>query len=204
LSELTEKRGIALHTGAITSPVLRLVEAGAIVTGDAAITTAVALGDDALYDFVAENSRVRFAPVGWTHDIGRLRGIETFVAINSVIEVDLLGQANAEMVGGRQVSSAGGITDFMRGARLSPGGFSVVALPATAKDGKLSRIAAHLASSAVVSVARADMDFVVTEHGVADLRNKTIDERAENLIAIAAPHFRDELIAAWRERRWRM
>ena len=108
------------------------------------------------------------------------------------------------MVGGRQVSSAGGITDFMRGARLSPGGFSVVALPATAKDGTLSRIVADLGSSAVVSVARADMDFVVTEHGVADLRNKTIDERAENLIAIAAPQFRDELTAAWWERRRRM
>ncbi len=200
----TGKRDLALHTGAITTPVLRLVEAGAIAARDHAITTGVALGDDALYDFVADNPGVRFAPVGWTHDIGTLRGIERFVAINSVIEVDLLGQANAEIIGGRQVSSAGGITDFMRGARLSPGGIAIVALPSTAKGGTVSRIVPRLDDGAAVSVARGDMELVVTEHGIADLRDKTIDARAEALIAVAAPRFRDELSVAWRERRNRM
>jgi acyl-CoA hydrolase len=142
--------------------------------------------------------------VGWTHDIGTLRGIERFVAINSVIEVDLLGQANAEMIGGRQVSSAGGITDFMRGARLSPGGFAIVALPSTARGGTVSRIVPKLDDGAAVSVARGDMELVVTEHGIADLRNKTVDERAQALIAVAAPRHRDELSANWRERRSRM
>ncbi len=198
---LTGKRDLALHTGAITTPVLRLVEAGAIAARDGAITTGVALGDDALYRFVADNCRVRFAPVGWTHDIATLRAIDRFVAINSVIEVDLLGQANAEILGGRQVSSAGGITDFMRGARLSAGGFAIVALPSTARSGTLSRIVPELADGAAVSVARGDMDLVVTENGVADLRDRTIDERAEALISVAAPRFRDALTAAWRERR---
>jgi acyl-CoA hydrolase len=198
---LTGKRDLALHTGAITTPVLRLVEAGAIAGRADAITTGVALGDETLYDFVADNPAVRFAPVGWTHDIATLRAIERFVAINSVIEVDLLGQANAEMVGGRQVSSAGGITDFMRGARLSPGGFAVVALPSTARGGTVSRIVPRLADGAAVSVARADMDLVVTEHGVADLRNRSIDERAAALIAVASPRFRDDLSRAWRDRR---
>jgi acyl-CoA hydrolase len=198
------KRDLALHTGAITSSVLSLVETGAIASRDHAITTGMALGGDALYDFVADNPRVRFAPVGWTHDIGTLRGIERFVAINSVIEVDLLGQANAEIVGGRQVSSAGGITDFMRGARLSPGGFAIVALPSTARRGTVSRIVSRLDGDAAVSVGRGDMDLVVTEHGIADLRDKTIDQRAEALIAVAAPRFRDELSAEWRERRKRM
>jgi len=201
---LTGKRGLALHTGAITTPVLNLVEAGAIAGHENAITTGVALGNDGLYEFVADNSAVRFAPVGWTHDIGTLRAIERFVAINSVIEVDLLGQANAEMVGGRQVSSAGGITDFMRGALLSPGGFAVVALPSTARGGTVSRIVPQLADGAAVSVARGDMELVVTEHGIADLREKTIDERAAALIAVAAPQFRDDLSNAWRQRRARL
>ncbi len=204
LAAFTGKRNLALHTGAITTPVLRLVEAGAIAARDDAVTTGVALGDDALYAFVADNPLVRFAPVGWTHDIGTLRAIERFVAINSVIEVDLLGQANAEMIGGRQVSSAGGITDFMRGARLSPGGFAIVALPSTARGGTVSRIVPDLADGAAVSVARGDMELVVTENGVADLRDKSVDERAAALIAVAAPQFRDALSASWRGRRSRM
>lgn len=199
----TSKRNLKLHTGAITTPVLSLAEAGAIAERADAITTGVALGDDAFYDFVADNPIVRFAPVGWTHDIATLRAIERFVAINSVIEVDLLGQANAEMVGGRQVSSAGGITDFMRGARLSPGGFAVVALPSTARAGTVSRIVPTLADGSAISVARGDMELVVTEHGVADLRNTSIDARAEALIAVAAPQFRDGLSASWHERRKR-
>jgi acyl-CoA hydrolase len=121
-----------------------------------------------------------------------------------VIEVDLLGQANAEMIRGRQVSSAGGITDFMRGARLSPGGLAIVALPSTTKGGTVSRIVAHLDEGAAVSIARADMQVVVTEHGIADLRDKSVDARAEALIAVAAPAFRDQLAAAWHERRGRM
>ena len=204
LAALTGKRDLALHTGAFSDPVLRLVETGALADRVAAITAGVAWGSEALYAFVADNPRVRFAPVGVTHAIATLGAIERFIAINSVIEVDLLGQANAEMIRGRQVSSAGGITDFMRGARLSPGGLAIVALPSTTKGGTVSRIVAHLDEGAAVSVARADMEVVVTEHGIADLRDKSVDARAEALIAIAAPAFRDQLAAAWHERRGRM
>ncbi len=204
LAALTGKRNLALHTGAFSDPVLRLVDAGALADHDGAITAGVAWGSEALYAFVADNPRVRFAPVGVTHAIATLGAIERFIAINSVIEVDLLGQANAEMVRGRQVSSAGGITDFMRGARLSHGGLAIIALPSTTKGGTVSRIVAHLDEGAAVSVARADMQVVVTEHGIADLRDKPVDARAEALIAVAAPAFRDELAAAWRERRGRM
>ena len=204
LAALTGKRDLALHTGAFSDPVLRLVEASALADRVAAITAGVAWGSEALYAFVADNPRVRFAPVGVTHAIATLGAIERFIAINSVIEVDLLGQANAEMIRGRQVSSAGGITDFMRGARLSPGGLAIVALPSTTKGGTVSRIVAHLDEGAAVSVARADMEVVVTEHGIADLRDKSVDARAEALIAIAAPAFRDQLAAAWHERRGRM
>lgn len=204
LRALTHRRDLALHTGAITPSVLDLVAAGAIADRDAAITTGVAVGSDDLYRFVADNRRVRFRPVGDTHDIGVLRDIPGFVAINSVIEVDLLGQANAEMVDGRQISGAGGLTDFMRGARLSAGGRAIVALPATARRGRVSRIVPALGPGTTVSVARGDMDLVVTEYGVADVRRTDIDGRARALIGIAAPQFRDTLAEAWRQRRLAM
>jgi acyl-CoA hydrolase len=161
----------------------------------------MALGSPALYGFIADNPRVAMAPVGYTHDIGVLGRLDRFQAINAVIEVDLLGQANAETVDGRAVSSAGGIVDFMRGARRSRGGQAIVALPSTARGGALSRIVPRLAAGAPVSVARADMDVVVTEHGIARLRHADLDERAAQLIAIAAPAFRAALTDAWRRMR---
>ncbi|MBK8909506.1 MAG: acetyl-CoA hydrolase [Rhodospirillales bacterium] len=201
LSAFADKRNLAIHAGALTDAVLPLVQAGAIAERDDAITTGIAWGSDALYRFVRDDPRVRFAPVGWTHAIGTLAGIDRFTAINAAIEVDLLGQVNAEMIGGRQISSAGGITDFMRGARLSKGGFSVVALPATARRGTVSRVVPQLESGTAVSVARGDVDLVATEHGIADLRGLSVDARAEALIAIAAPTFRGDLAAAWHLRR---
>lgn len=202
LAALTGHRNLRVHSGAITSPLLALAAAGALAEEPGAVTAGVALGSEALYAFAAADPRVRFAPVGWTHDMATLSRIERFVAINGVIEVDLWGQANAEMVDGRHVSSAGGIGDFIRGARAAPGGLAIIALPATAKDGRVSRIVPHLTDT-VVSVNRTDADIVVTEHGVARLRHASIDERAEALIAIAAPPFRDDLARAWSARRQR-
>ena len=201
---LTGIRDLRIHSGAITTPLLRLVAAAGLAETEDAITTGVALGSDALYRFVRDDSRVRFAPVGWTHDIATLAAIPRFVAVNSVIEVDLLGQANAEMIGGRQVGASGGLVDFMRGARASAGGRAIVALPATVKGGTVSRIVVALPANSAVAVARGDMDKVVTEYGVADLREASVDERAQALIAIAAPAFRDDLARAWAERRKRM
>ncbi|MGF1639586.1 MAG: acetyl-CoA hydrolase/transferase family protein [Rhodospirillales bacterium] len=204
LAALCGHRDLRLHTGAFSDPLLRLAESGALADRDAAVTAGVAWGSEALYAFVADNPRFCFAPVGATHAVTTLAAIDRFIAVNAVIEVDLLGQANAEMIDGRQVSSAGGITDFMRGARLSPGGLAVVALPATTKGGTVSRIVPRLDAGTAVSVARADMQVVVTEHGIADLRDRSVDARAEALIAVAAPAFRDRLAAAWRDRRARM
>jgi acyl-CoA hydrolase len=203
-SALTGARHLKVHSGAITTPFLRLLSASGIAEERAAITAGVALGTSDLYAFVANNPRVRFAPVGYTHDIATLKAIPRFVAINSVIEVDLLGQANAEMIGGRQVGAAGGLVDFMRGARASAQGRAIVALPATAKGGAVSKVVAEFPPGTAVSVARGDMDLVVTEHGIADARDKTVDERAAALIAIAAPAFRESLARAWAERRKRL
>lgn len=201
LPMMRDARKLRLHSGAATTPALALFEGGSLAEDDNAVTLGVALGSATLYERMGSDPRVRFAPVGYTHHIATLAAIPRFVAINSVIEVDLLGQANAEMIRGRQVSSAGGIVDFMRGARASAGGRAIVALPAATKDGARSRIVPAFPPGTAVSIARADMDLVVTEHGIADLRTASIDDRAERLIAIAAPAFREELARAWYDRR---
>ncbi len=198
---LVGKKQLKVHTGAISTPFLDLADAGALAEETDAVIAGIAHGTPALHAFAASDWRVRFAPVGWTHHPATLGAIERFVAINSVIEVDLLGQANAETVDGRQMGGAGGLTDFMRGARLSPGGRSFIALPATARRGKISKIVPALAAGAPVSVARGDVDAVVTEYGIADLGTADLDARAHALIAIAAPHFRAHLTDAWAQRR---
>jgi acyl-CoA hydrolase len=185
----------------ISDPVLELIESGAIAEEGGApdrapITTGLALGTQRLYEAVRSQPLICFAPVSHTHAIGTLGGIERLVAINSVLEVDLLGQANAEAINGRQVSAAGGLVDFIRGARLSPGGRAILALPSTARGGTVSRIVPRL-EGGIVSVARGDIDLVVTEHGVADLRYRSLSGRAEALIAIAAPPLRPALQTAW-------
>ena len=114
--------------------------------------------------------------------------------------MDLLGQANAEFIRGRQVSGTGGLTDFLRGARASEGGLGITALVSTAAGGTVSRIVPRLADSAV-TVTRADMDIVITEHGAARLRDLDLDARAAALIAIADPAHRDALERAWRDLR---
>jgi 4-hydroxybutyrate CoA-transferase len=124
--------------------------------------------------------------------------IDNFKAVNSAIEVDLLGQVNAEMIRGRQVSGIGGALDFMRGAARSRGGASVVALPATAAGGKVSRIVATLSDGNAVTASRSDVDAVATEFGVARLRGLSVPQRAEALAEIAAPEFRGELRTAAR------
>ena len=133
--------------------------------------------------------------MSYTHDVRVIAQIDRFVAINAGLAVDLFGQANVEMLGGRQVSGTGGLMDFVRGARLSRGGRSILALPSTA--GGASRILPRLDETHMVSLPRADADIVVTEHGAAHLRDKSIDERAEALIAIADPAVRDALANAW-------
>lgn len=181
---------LAYHGGMISSGMA--IAAPAFPRG---ITTGTALGDAAFYDTVAALPGLRFAPVGQTHAIATLAAIAGFVSVNSVLEVDLTGQANAESLGGQQISGQGGLVDFLRGARASDGGRAILALPSTAAGGRASRIVARLARGTPVTVARGDVDLVVTEHGVADLREADLATRARRLAAIAAPAFRAELEA---------
>ncbi|MDB5362449.1 MAG: hypothetical protein JWO51_3746 [Rhodospirillales bacterium] len=195
LRQLRDHRNLGLHSGLVSDGVLDLIEAGAMPRP---LVAAVGLGTRRLYDFLGETRQVRFASVEDVHFTTALAAVDRFVSINSALEVDLFGQVNAEIADGRRVSGVGGLVDFMRGARASPGGRSILALPATARGG-VSRIVARLAPGASVSAARADLDYVVTEHGVAALRYGSVEERAEALIAIAAPSERGDLERVWRD-----
>ncbi|MEO0981068.1 MAG: acetyl-CoA hydrolase/transferase C-terminal domain-containing protein [Pseudomonadota bacterium] len=200
LRALTDHRGLKIHSGMVSDPVLELLDAGAVVDAPGAVTTGVAIGTAPLYARAAEDPRFSFRPVSYTHALANLASIPAFKAVNSVIEVDLFGQANAEFLNGRQISGAGGLVDFLRGGQAATGGLGVAALVSTAKRGEVSRIVPRLPADAT-TISRADMDVVATEHGVAELRGRSVDERAEALIAIAAPDHRDRLSNAWDEMR---
>jgi acyl-CoA hydrolase len=200
LSEAGGPENLRIHSGLVTDPVLGLMDAGRVIDAPGAILTGVAMGTGALYERAGRDRRFRFRAVDVTHGIDVLAAIDRFVAINSVLEVDLFGQANAEFMNGRQVSGIGGLANFLRGAAASNGGMPIVALPSTAARGTVSRIVARLGPEAV-SVPRSDLSWVVTEHGAVDLRGADIDARAERLISIADPGHRDGLAAAWSEMR---
>lgn len=201
---LHNHRDLRIHSGMVSDPLIALVMSGAIAaprSSSPPIITGVALGSAKLYELLAEPSLARFEPVSYTHSPLNLAALPDLVAVNAVVEVDLTGQVNAEMVRGQQVSGAGGIADFVLGARLSWGGRSILATPATAADGALSRIVPSLAQGTPVTVTRAEVDCIATEFGIARLRGLSLDQRAQALIAIADPRFRYVLTKAWREQR---
>jgi acyl-CoA hydrolase len=198
---LRDKKDLGIHTEMFTDSVVDLVEAGA-VTGNAKernrgkIVTAFMLGTKRLYDFAHDNPMVEMRSVDFTNDSAVIRSFRRMIAINSAIEVDLTGQVVADSIGKRVYSGVGGQMDFIRGAALAPEGRAIIALPSTAAGGTVSRIAATLQPGAGVVTTRAHVRTVVTEYGVAELFGKSIDERAEALIAIAHPDFREELRAS--------
>lgn len=196
LTALGGMKNFSIYSGIVSDPVADLLDTNDTLE----VATGVAVGTRRLYDRLASETRVRFLPVSETHFINRLAAIPRFTAINSVIEVDLFGQANAEFIGGRQVSGTGGLTDFLRGARASEGGIGITALLSTAREGRVSRIVPRLPQVAT-SVTRADMDTVITEHGAARLIGLDLDARAQALIAVADPAHRNALSNAWDEMR---
>jgi 4-hydroxybutyrate CoA-transferase len=202
LRALRDRRRLGCHSGVISDGVRELHEAGALDGSRKSIdrgrvVTGFLLGSSSLYDWAARCEALVLRPVSYTHDARVLAQLDRLTAINSAIEVDLFGQVNAEVLGGRQISGTGGAVDFARGAALARGGRSIVALPATAAGGKVSRIVAALPRSAVATTLRTDVDAVVTEHGIAWLRARSVEERAEALVGIAAPEFRERLALEW-------
>jgi len=205
LAALGDRNDLGVHSGLISDGVMALARAGVINgrrknidTGK--IVTGIVAGSNELMQWAGSCPDISYRTVDYTHDVALLGGIDNFVAINGAVEVDLLGQLNSEMVGGRQISGTGGSVDFMRGALRSKGGRGIVAFTATAAGGKISRIVPAITGDAVVTALRTDADYFVTEYGVAQVRGKPLQEAAEALIAIAAPQFRDGLRDAWKAR----
>jgi 4-hydroxybutyrate CoA-transferase len=197
---LVDKRDLGIHTEMFNDAVVDLVEAG-VVTGArkernrGKIVTAFVLGSRRLYEFVHDNPMVEMRPVDFTNDTHVIRSFSRMVAINSAIEVDLTGQVVADSIGHRLYSGVGGQMDFVRGAALASEGRAIIALPSTAAGGTVSRITAALREGAGIVTTRAHVRTIVTEWGVAELFGKSIRERAEALISIAHPDFRDKLAA---------
>ncbi|MCY4103116.1 MAG: 4-hydroxybutyrate CoA-transferase [bacterium] len=151
------------------------------------------MGTATLYDYADNNPALEMHPFDTILDPAQIAGFEGFVSVNSAVQVDLMGQANVEHLAGAQLSGVGGGYDFAQGAWLSPGGKSIIAMPSTNRRGDVSRIVAQLDPTAPVGVPRHFTQYVVTEHGVADLSGLGLRERAEALIGVAAPQFRDGL-----------
>ena len=160
-------------------------------TGKIVIT--FAMGTKQFYDWLNNNSMIEAYPVNYTNDPFNIAQNDNMVPINSALLVDLLGQVAADTLGPAQYSGVGGQVDFVRGAARSRGGRSIIALPATAAKGTESRIAATLMQGQAVTTSRNDVDYVVTDYGIAKLKGKTVKQRSEELVNVAHPQFRDKL-----------
>ncbi|KPL89749.1 4-hydroxybutyrate CoA-transferase [Ardenticatena maritima] len=204
LNNLYSHRDLGIHTELFSDGVMHLIEAG-VITGAkktihrGKVVAGFFFGSQALYDFVADNPIFELHPTDYVNDPFVIAQHEKMVSINSAIEVDLTGQVAADSIGTRFYSGVGGQLDFVRGAARSKGGMPIIALPATAKNGTISRIVPMLKPGAGVTTTRNDVHYVVTEYGVADLYGKPIRERVKALINIAAPQFREELERKARE-----
>jgi acyl-CoA hydrolase len=197
-SALKNHRRLRFHGGLVSSALKTLWEAGAL-DRDARITTGVVLGDAHFREFMRHLPQLWLTDVSQTHNEHTLSEINGLIAINSAIEVDLLGQVNAERAGGKLQAGAGGLPVFARGALSAPNGRLLICLPSTARKGKVSRIVPALGHESICTLPRYLADAVVTEHGVAEIRYLSPDARAQALIAIASPEHRPELARAWTE-----
>ena len=202
LAKLRNKNDLGVHSGLVSDGIMSLAKAGNI-TGAmknidcGRIVTGTTLGSCELMDWAGTAPELSLRPVSYTHDAGVIRQLDQFTSINSALQVDLFGQVNADMLNGEQISGTGGSIDMMRGAALSRGGRSIIALKATAAGGKSSRIVSRLAADTAATILRTDVDYVVTEFGACRLKHMTVGERVDALIGIAAPQFRDQLREQW-------
>ncbi len=200
---LLQKHDLGIHTEMITDGMVDLLQSGAANNSQKTLNPGktigtFALGTRRLYQFMHDNPTIEMHPVDYTNDPYIIGQHRKMVSINATIEVDLLGQCASESLGTLHWSGTGGQADFVRGATRSEGGKSFITLPATAKRGSLSRIVPTLQPGAVVTTNKNEVDYVVTEFGVAHLRGRSARQRAAALIAIAHPDFRAELTAAAR------
>ena len=204
-SFLGDKKNLGLHSEMFSDGVLPLFEKGVINgsckqrdVGRACVT--FLMGSRKLYDFVNNNPMIQMMPVDVCNNPAIISQNDNVVSINSCVQVDLQGQVCAEAIGLKQISGIGGQMDFVRGANLSKGGRSIIALHSTTKDESDSKIVTTITTGGPVTTSRCDVNYIVTEYGVAQLRGQTLRERAKRLIAIAHPKFRAELAEEYAKR----
>ena len=198
LAALSRKRDLGFHAGMITDGVVDLMQQGVLncsrkTIDKGKVVCGLLTGTRKLFDYADHNPKIELRTADYTHDPRVMAQLDNFIAINAAVEIDITGQVNAESVGDTQLSGVGGQADFVRGALFSRGGKSIIAMTSTAQGGKASRIVPQLAKGAAVTTPRYDVQYVVTEYGTADLRGKSLPQRAQALISIAHPSFRDEL-----------
>ena len=199
--QLTHKHDLGIHTEMIGDGILTLIESGAVTNRrknylPGKMVATFALGSKKLYKWIDRNPMFEMHPVDYTNDPYLAGQNDNLVAINATLEIDFLGQCGSESLGPIPYSGTGGQSDFVRAANRSKGGKAFIVLPSTAKDGAISRIAPTLTPGTHVSTSKNDINYVVTEYGVAQLRGKTAKQRCQALISIAHPDFRAELTAA--------
>lgn len=202
---LKDKKDLGIHTEMFSDGVVELAEAGVINNSRknfhrGVMVATFLMGTKRLYDFVDGNPMVRMYPATYTNDPYIAGMNDNLVSINSCVQVDLLGQVCAESVGTTQISAVGGQVDFVRAAAISKGGRSIIAMPSTAAQGTISKIVPVLDEGAAVTTNRYDVEYIVTEYGVANLKYRSVRDRARMLIDIAHPQFRDELKDAFERR----
>ncbi|MFB4298668.1 acetyl-CoA hydrolase/transferase family protein [Actinomadura sp. NTSP31] len=193
---LGDRTDLGVHSGMLGDGLVDLVEAGVVTNARKPIDRGVSvngalIGTRRLYEFAHRDPRIRMCATDYTHDPAVLARLEKLVTLNSAMEVDLTGQVNAEQSGPAYLGGTGGQADFVRAGARSPGGHAIIALPATARRGTVSRITAAL--SGPVTTPRSDADVIVTEFGAAELKGRSLAERARRLVAIAHPDFQEDL-----------
>ncbi len=202
---LNDKKDLGIHSEMFSDGVLDLYEKGVITNkmktlNPGKMIVTFIMGTQRLYDFINDNPSVEMHSVDYVNNPVVIAQNYKMVSINSCIEVDLMGQVSSESIGLKQFSGTGGQVDYVRGASMAEGGKSIIAIPSTAKRGTVSRIVPILKEGSAVTTSRNDVHYIVTEYGVADLRGKTLKQRAEALVNIAHPDFRDELSQVVSER----
>lgn len=201
LGYLTDKSDLGIHTHMMTDAFIPLIEMGVATNRkknfltDRAVST-FCMGSRTAYDYINDNPTFYFGTADFVNNPRIIGQNDNFISITSALEVDLTGQVCSDSVGRQFFSGTGDQANFIRGASLSKGGLSIIALPSTAKGGKVSRIVANLSAGAGMATLRADVNFVVTEYGIAQLKGKSISQRVIELTQIAHPDFRAELIEA--------
>lgn len=204
LSFLRHKKDLGIHSEMFSDGVVDLMERGVINNSRKTLHHGISvanflMGTKRLYDFIDNNPQVEVYPVEHVNDPVVIAQNDNMVCINSCVQVDLMGQVASESIGLKQISGVGGQVDFVRGAAMSKNGRSIMAMPSTVK-GKASKIVPVLDEGSAVTTSRNDVDYVVTEYGIAHLTGKTLRQRAQALIAIAHPDFRQELMEVYESR----